>query len=196
MQNSSATLEATYTAEDLLWMENDHRYELLDGRLVEKQMGAKAARVALILGTRMEIHAAANHLGLVFPGDAGYQIFGARRNRVRKPDLSFICTGRLLNDDPPEGHVLIPPDLAVEVISPNDLAYEVEQKIAEYLEAGIRLLWFIYPPARSVYVIHPNGQVSRLTVADTLTGEDVLPGFVCPVADLFWKPEAQPPATS
>jgi Uma2 family endonuclease len=82
----------------------------------------------------------------------------------------------------------IPPDLAVEVVSPNDTAEEVESKRLAFLRAGVSLLWVIYPESRTVHVYRKGGSAAALEEGDDLTAEDVLPGFVCKVADLFTKP--------
>jgi Uma2 family endonuclease len=84
-----------------------------------------------------------------------------------------------------EGYVSIPPDLAVEVTSHNDVIYELEEKVEEYLRAGVRLIWLIYPEVRVIQVVRADGSGYRLRAGAKLTGEDVLPGFGCPVANLF-----------
>lgn len=83
------------------------------------------------------------------------------------------------------GFLRIAPDLAVEVVSPNDTVYEVDEKVEELLAAGVRLVWVLNPETRIVEVHRLDGTVSKLHVADELSGEDVLPGFTCPVAELF-----------
>ena len=77
------------------------------------------------------------------------------------------------------------PDLVVEVVSTYDLAKNLEERINDYLHAGVKLLWLVYPTIRSVYVIRQDGSAARLTEADVLSGEDVLPGFTCPLSKLF-----------
>jgi Uma2 family endonuclease len=126
-----------------------------------------------------------NNLGRVFAPDCGYQIFPNRPKRVRFADASFIASGRLPGDKVPLGHVQIPPDLAVEVISPRDSAYKVEEKIEDYLEAGIRLIWVVYPNTRRILIYRQNGSLSRLGTDDELTGDDVIPGFHCRAAEVF-----------
>ncbi len=180
-----AVLEKQYTPEDLLTLRDGPRYELVDGQLVEKFMGAKSARIAQVVNRHIDIYAEAHKLGLVFPPDCGYQIFPDSPGRVRKPDGSFVRFGRLHGDKPPDGLMRIPPDLALEVVSPNDLAEHVEIRVNELLEAGVRLVWVVYPNARVVNVFRKDGTSSKLTSKDELTGEDVLPGFVCRVADLL-----------
>ena len=177
-------LEKPCTAEDLLRMPNGERYELVDGRLVEKTMGAESSLIAATLIRLLDTHAHANQLGLVFAPDCGYQCFADQPDRVRYPDSSFIARGRLPGDRPPRGHVRIT-DLVVEVISPNDLACDVEQRIEDYLRVGVRLLWVVYPNTRRVMVFRAGGNISRVNETEELNGEDVLPGFRCPVAEIF-----------
>ncbi len=174
-----------YTADDLLLIPDGHQFELLDGHLVERKMGAKTSAVTTRLLSRLGIRVDADQLGFLFGPEAGYQIFSDRPNRVRSADGSFIARGRLPDDRVPDGHLRIVPDMMLESVSPNDLAHEVEAKIEEYLQAGLPLLWVIYPETHTIYVYRQDGSVRRLTGADDLTGEDVIPGFSCRVEDLF-----------
>jgi Uma2 family endonuclease len=173
-----------HTPEELLSIPEGHRYDLIDGQLVEKPMGALSSRIAAVLIRLLDTHAIAHNLGLVFATDCGYQIF-AQSTRVRFPDCSFIARSRLPNDRPPPGHVRIVPDLVVEVVSPNDTACEIDQKVEDYLQAGARLMWVVYPGSRRVMVFRRGGSISRLGHGEELSGEDVLAGFHCPVSDLF-----------
>jgi Uma2 family endonuclease len=172
-----------------LWqrtLEDQHRFEWVDGQLKEKpSMGAKANRVATILARLLDTHAAAHRLGWVFAEKCGYQSFPHESRRVRFPDVSFIARGRVPNDHLPDGHMTVPPDLDVEVVSPNELAEETEARVADYLSVGVKLLWMIYPNTRSIWVLHRDGTAARLTEAQELSGEDVLPGFTCPIRTLF-----------
>src|SRR5260370_1012880 len=117
---AAPSVETRYTPEDLLNMEDEGRFDLVDGRLVEKPMGAESSSIGLAVMSLVRQHAHNHGLGLVFGSNCGYQIFKDNPDRVRYPDGSFICHGRLPNDKPPKGHIRIPPDLALEVISPND----------------------------------------------------------------------------
>ena len=87
--------------------------------------------------------------------------------------------------DPDEGFMPIPPDLAVEVVSPNDLAYDVANKIEEYLKNGFSLIWIVYPSTRTVSIHRADGTVSLLHENDEISGESALPEFKCKVADFF-----------
>jgi Uma2 family endonuclease len=177
-------LEKVYTAEDLLKLEDGGNLELLDGRLVERPIGAKASVVAANIIALVRPFAHAHGLGLVFDSDCGYQIF-AKRDRVRKPDVSFIRHGKLPENKPPDGYVLVAPDLVVEVISPNDLAEEVAAKMMEWLRAGVRLVWVVYPSSRIVQVFRQAGGAANLCEGEQLTGGDVLSEFACDVAEFF-----------
>jgi Uma2 family endonuclease len=172
--------------DDLLALADKDGYELIDGRLVEKPMGAQASRVTVKLMLRLGAHLETQQLGLLFDSECGYQkIFPSDPKRVRKPDASFIARGRLPEDRLPRGHVSIPPDLAVEVVSPNDMAEDIENRIEDYLSAGTKLMWVLYPATASVWVIRKDGSGARLKGTQDLTGEDVIPGFACQVQALF-----------
>jgi len=157
----------------------------VDGELVERNMGWESSWIGgqlyLLLGNYCKAH----RLGWVAPGDASYQCFPFPSDKVRRPDVSFISIQRLTPDRKPTGHCLIAPDLIVEVVSPNDLYVEVEAKVAEYLEAGVRLVWVVNPPTRSIRVHRKEGTVTDLEATDELSGEDVVPGFLCRVAEIF-----------
>jgi Uma2 family endonuclease len=96
----------------------------------------------------------------------------------------------------PKGWARIPPDLAVEVISPNETAYELEDKLEDYQKVGVRLIWVINPKTRTVRVHRGDGSVSYLHEDEELSGEDVVPGFRCPVRAIFplrGQPAAEAP---
>jgi Uma2 family endonuclease len=186
--------QPTYTADDLLTLPEGDRFELVDGRLVEKDMGARSSHVGGELAYLLKVFNHTNPVGWVLPADASYQFLPDRPNLVRKPDVSFIRLGRLANEELPTGHIRLAPDLAVEVVSPNDLYYEVEEKVREYRQAGVRLVWIVTPPSRSVLVRRLDGTIAEVHEGDELSGEDVVPGFRCRVADIFHVPaRAQQP---
>jgi len=137
------------------------------------------ATIFKILNTFMRAH----NLGYVFGSQTAYRCFGPRKNLVRKPGVSCVMRGRFPGE--PKGDISIPPDLAVEVVSPNDLYEAVEIKVGEYLEAGVRLVWVVCPATKSIIVRRPNKTANTLDVNDTLSGEDVLPGFSCSVGEIF-----------
>jgi Uma2 family endonuclease len=183
---STITDPRTYTPDDLLAMPDRDRYELVDGKLVELNVSVLSSLVAFELGGLIREHCRAHTPAWIFGADCGYQCFPGHPRKVRKPDVSLVHRERLpaerITD---EGFLTIPPDLAIEVVSPNDLAYEVEEKVQEYLEARVRLVWVVYPPTRTVHIRHGDGSDTTVRSNDELDGEDVLPGFRCRIGDIF-----------
>lgn len=169
-----AAPQPTYTPQDVLRLSGDKLYELVDGQLVEKQVGAREARVATLLAHQLENAAAGR--GLVF-AEVTVEAFGGDHLTVRRPDVCYVRPGRLPNDLAPEGHLQIVPDLCVEVISPNDLAYEVDEKVELYLDSGAALVWVVNPSVRIVRVYRADGTSARIQENETLSGENVLPTF-------------------
>src|SRR5207302_6337262 len=139
----------TITAEQLLTIPDSDQFELIDGKLVEINMGARASYIEARLTRLLVAFCESPFAGWVLPGDTSYQCFPNRPNVVRRPDVSVIRPGRLPSETLPEGHLRLAPDLVAEVVSPNDLYYEVEEKIAEYRSAGVRLIWLLVPPSRT-----------------------------------------------
>lgn len=150
-----------------------------------RDMGAKASEVSAKLITFVCNLVNGRKAGKVFTSECGYKIFPSQPRKVIFPDMSFIKKDRLPENKTPTGHVTIPPDIAAEIISPNDVAEEVESKRATTLGAGVRLLWLLYPSTQTVHVHRADGSVTLLSGDAELSGEDVLPGVVCKVAELF-----------
>jgi len=175
------------TPEKLLALPDAVNYELVNGQLVERKTGFEsseiAARIIILLGTFLR----GKHLGKLAGADGSYQCFPDKPRKVRTPDVSFIRAGRLADGLSPQGHCPIPPDLAVEVISPKDLADDIDEKIVEYLRVGVPLIWIVSPTARNVRVLRSASQGGGviLTAADTIAGEDINPGFSCTVSEFF-----------
>jgi Uma2 family endonuclease len=190
---NTVAVKSRHTPEDLLTMLDGDRFELVNGELVERKRGWDSSWIGGQLYTILNLYCKENRAGRVAPADASYQCFPDAPNLVRRPDVSFIRWGRLPGGKRPRGHCPIAPDLAVEVVSPNDLYSEVEEKVAEYRRAGVRLVWVVHPPTRTVRVHRLDGTVTDLTEADELSGEDVIPGFHCAVRDLFEDAEEDSP---
>lgn len=182
---STEVLAEPITPEDLLAMPNEVDYELVNGELVERQMGAESSWIAGNLFGLITLFYQGRSPGHLFISDCGYQCYADDRNKVRKPDLSFVRKGRFPKGRLPQGYIRIPPDLAVEVLSPNDLADEAEAKVEEYLDAGVQLVWVVSPKAETVTVYRADRSAVKLHDEDELSGENVLPGFRCNVSDLF-----------
>jgi Uma2 family endonuclease len=187
--------EQTYTPEDLLAMPDRQAYELVDGHLVERQVSLLSNWVAGQLHVELTRFLREHQVGWAWFAGQGYVCFPGSPRKTRFPDVSFVRKSRLPDGLTSDGYIYIPPDLAVEVISPNDLAYDVEGKILEYLDEGVALVWEINPEARTVRIYRPDGSIIRLREDGELSGEDVLPGFRCRLATIFpekttTKPEA------
>ncbi len=127
-------------------------------------------------------YAEANGLGHVFANDTGW-VSERDPDSVRSPDVSFWRKERL--PEIPSTYIEVAPDLAVEVVSPNDHFSKINRKLREYFERGVRLVWVVDPEDRSVTVYRSRTEYAVLGEADTLDGADVLPGFTCRVAELF-----------
>jgi Uma2 family endonuclease len=173
---------ATYAVDEFLALPDSEQFELVDGYLVERNMGALSSWVGASL-TALLFRYAAEHGGWVFGPDASYQCFPEAPRKVRRPDVSLIRAERM--NVIPDGVITIAPDLAVEVISPNDTYYEVEAKVDEYLAAGVKLVWLISPQNRTVTIFGERRIVEHIGASDDLTAEELLPGFRCSVESLF-----------
>jgi Uma2 family endonuclease len=171
--------------DDLLRMADGDRYELIDGFPVEKDMGAKADEIALAIGSQLRPYCLGKGLGRVYGPQTGYQCFPTRPALVRMPDVSFVPKGRLPDEESPDGHIKAAPALAVEVVSPNDKYEEIESKVADYRSAGVKLIWVVSPKSKTVVVRRLDGTCAEVNEGGELSGEDVVPGFACKVADLF-----------
>ena len=177
------TLPPRLTPDDLLAMPDGDNYELIDGIPKEKPMGAQSDEVAAAIISALHTFVRKQRLGHTYGSQTGFRCFP--NNRVRKPDCAFVASGRLPNDRSPGGDITIAPDLAVEVVSPNDTYEEVVTKLMDYKSAQVKLIWVISPETKTVLIRRLDGTCAELGEAGTLSGEDVLPGFTCPVAELF-----------
>ena len=155
-------------------------YEYVKGEVIPMppaswEHGLISARVFLRLGTYVE----ENRLGAVVTPDTGFQV----GERFLKPDVAFLSTAHLPDDTSKASPV--PPDLAVEVVSPSDVFRRVIEKAFAYLEAGTQMVWIVEPTSQTVRVYRSRTDIKVLTYEDTLTGEDVVEGFSCQVSQLF-----------
>ena len=191
----SPDFERRYTAEELLFLQDENDFELVDGRLVQRNSGAESSWIAVSLMGHLSNFLRQHPQGHLFDPQCGYHCFPDDPNKVRRADVSFIRFGRLPGEVVPKGHINIAPDLAVEVLSPNDLASEVDIKVQEYLRSGVRLVWVVHPDSQSVLIYRVNGSIAGVSGTDELSGEDVLPGFHCRMSDIFRQPVSETNAT-
>lgn len=192
---SSALLETPpqITPEQLLQLPDGGKgYELVNGQLKELNVSALSSFVAGKVYRALDTFVSEKNLGWVFPEGTSFQCFPTEPKKVRRADTAFIALHRMSqNQFVAEGHITVVPDLVVEVISPNDLAYEVDSKSEEWIAAGVRLLWVVSPQTRQVRVSGEDGRLRSYRESDTLSGDPVLPGFSCSVSDFFRFPIPQ-----
>ena len=161
----------------------DKRVELVRGLLVVRELpGMRHARVAMDLALALGAHVRAAALGRVY-AEAGFKL-ASNPDTVRGPDIAFISRGRI-PDPEPTGFAGFAPDLVVEVISPGDRAGEVLAKVADWISAGTRVVWVLDPARRVARVYRADGTEQILTADESLDGGDVVPGFSCPVGEIF-----------
>src|SRR6266566_5258726 len=173
------------TADELLRLNlPDKRTELIRGRLVVRDPGgARHGAVAMRLGYRIMAHAETHDLGRVYAAETGFKL-ESDPDTVRAPDVAFIAKTRLPEVEP-RGYPGWAPDLAVEVLAHDDHPAETLEKIAQWLKAGVRLVWVVDSEKRTGRVYRADGSESLLDSNDALDGEDVLPGFACPLSELW-----------
>lgn len=174
------------TAEEFVRMPDPpdgSQQELIRGEVVTMPPpGGLHGVCCLKVGRRLGDFVDDKQLGTVTSNDTGF-ISERDPDTVRGPDISFWGKDRL--PEVPEGYIEVPPDLAVEVVSPSDHYSRVQNKVRHHLAHGVRLVWVVDPVDRSVTVYRSLQDVTILTEKDTLTGADVLAGFSCAVAELL-----------
>jgi len=174
------------TAEELLRIPDDGlRRELVRGEVrTMAPAGNVHGRIAIDVSTPLDQYVRAHDLGVVFAAETGFKIAG-NPDTVRAPDAAFVRRERVEAVGEVEGYWPEAPDLAVEVVSPNDLFAEVEEKVADLLAAGTRVILVVNPRARTA-VVRLSEKVARiLSEEEILDGGQVVPGWTLSVADVF-----------
>jgi Uma2 family endonuclease len=181
----------TYTRDDLraiyaLPENKDKLFELVNGVLIEVPPPRHIhQRIVALLNRALTAYLLQHDLGLLYTDNTGYEL---PDGSVVMPDLSFVANERMI---PPEIEMDFAPDLAIEVVSPSNLPTEMRDKVRSFLTSGTKQVWVIYPNEREidVAVLQADGSIAYKTygIRDTLTGDDVLPGFSVAVADIFPK---------
>jgi Uma2 family endonuclease len=197
IQQTTETLETPeiVTPETKVWTDeafmalpdDGQHYEIVNGELLNMgNSGAKHGYIAIILSSALFAIVMAQKLGALFDSSTAFKM---KNGNKRSPDISFFAKERLQElDDLPTGFLDGPPDLVIEILSPTNTIEEIDSKLVEYFENGARLVWVINPNQHHVLVYRSAQEPDRLLKsADSLDGEDVIPGFTLPVADLFQK---------
>ena len=174
------------TAEDLLRLYSKGvRGELIRAELCEtKPSGGKHGEVVMKTGFFLGSFIIPRRPGRLAASDSGV-LLERDPDTVREPDIAYISAERLPLDVQVTGYYEVVPDLVVEVVSPGESAREVMDKTLMWLSYGARLVWAVNPGSRTVDVYRPRERTMTLGVDDELDGLDVLPGFTCPVSDIF-----------
>ena len=184
VQNTTAT--RLVTLEEYVALPEYPRYELVKGVLVEKMYASREHELTVIrTGSRMNIHVEERDLGEVYGSNRPFVTGPESPASSRLPDVSFVSNERLSQPELFGALVDGAPDLAVEVLSPSNTERDMAQKVAEYLNAGGKAVWVFDPIGRTLTVHRPGVSPLVLTDGDAVDGEDYLPSFVCPVADLL-----------
>jgi Uma2 family endonuclease len=165
----------------------DRLFEVVRGVRLEKNMGVLQNMIAATLYGFLAPFCRDRGLGRAAI-ETMFAIPGSGNDR--KPDVAFVSFQRWPNDrEIPEVNAWpIAPELAVEVISPTDRAFDVMDKVAEYFDGGVQQVWHVYSKTRRVLIFSSPTTIRVLTDADELTGEPILPGFRIRVVDLFPNP--------
>jgi Uma2 family endonuclease len=177
---------STMTADELFLVPcDDAQCELVEGIVVRAPRagavhGKLVARIARVLDEFVE----SRGLGVVCGADTGFVLRRAP-DTVRAPDVSFVAKERVPPSGEPEKYWPMAPDLAVEIVSPWDGAQTLQEKIGDYLSAGTRVVWIVYPRTRVLLQHRSLNDVRAFAEEDALVADDVLPEFACPVRRIF-----------
>jgi Uma2 family endonuclease len=173
------------TAQELFEYSNEpYQTELVEGILHEMEPpGAEHGFVSSRIGRLLMLHVG-DHAGVVFTSEVGFHL-ACDPDTVRGPDVSFVSAQRIPTTGIPTGYWPGPPDLAVEVISPNDRHTNVKAKALHWLDAGTRAVVVLDPPLKTATVYRSRHDIRVLTDDEPLDLHDVVPGFAPRTGDLF-----------
>lgn len=165
-------------------LDSEKSYEIVNGQPEEKEMpGARHGVVGANLTGELKIYLKTHPLGVVSV-ESNFKI--GKNERI--PDIAFVATEHIPPEGIPESIWEMPPDLAVEIISPSDLHEKVIGKVMEYLEAGVRQVWLVSPEHRTVTIFRSLSEIQVFAGDGELVSEDLLPGFRCPLKEIFLLP--------
>lgn len=160
------------------------QFELVRGRLVIREPpGSVHGLITWNLGYFLGDFVRKHRLGVVFAQDTGFKI-ATNPDTIRAPDVAFLSSERR-SAIPGRGYAELAPDLLAEILSPDDRPSEVLAKVSDWLEAGTRLVWVIDPIRAQARIYRSDGSLTLLDANGLLEGEEVLPGFSCPLAEVL-----------
>ena len=173
------------TAEEFARITEIGRFDLIDGELIQMSpAGGYQGEIASQVVRALLNHSDARQPGKVYTAEASF-VLARNPDVVLAPDAAFVRAERLPPWEERAGFLQLAPDVAVEIVSPSDRMTQVRRKIAKYLEHGMPLVFMVEPRRRTVTAFRPGREPRVYREDDVLDGDDVLPGFRLPVADLF-----------
>ena len=165
------------------------KVEIINGKIVMSPANFHHGFISSIILSRLLTYSLEHNIGMVVDSSTGFRL---KNENVLSPAVSFVSLARLASmPQPLRGFYKGAPDLAVEVLSPADSLAGIDDKIREYFENGTRLVWIVDTLRRTIDIRRSAGDSLLLHETDTLSGEDVLPGFALPLSDIF-RPYPKP----
>lgn len=176
-----------WTVADLHALAGDEkRYELVRGDLLMMSPASPVqGRYASRLVGALDNYVYEHDLGEVYAAEPGFELESEPEQTVRAPDVAFVSKEHIPPADEQAGFWAIAPDLTVEIISPSETATQIQEKVQDYLSAGVRLTWLVYPDSKTVVEYRSATQIRHLTVEESLDGGEVIPGFRYSLQQLF-----------
>jgi Uma2 family endonuclease len=187
IESEAASEKKVWTDAEFMAIDRDGHFELVNGELIDRgNSGAQHGYVAVLLSAALFNCVSTQKLGAMFDSSTAFKM---KNGNKRSPDISFVAKERLQGlDDLPDGFLDGSPDLAVEILSLGNTVEEIHEKLVEYFDNGTRLAWVVHPKEHYILVYRSSQQPECLLKSiDFLDGEDVVPSFTLPVADLFQK---------
>ena len=185
MSLSPVTERKKWTEAELQALPDDgFNYEVVDGELVmSPKNNPEHGHVCMRLGSALHMHVESNKLGAMFDSSTG---FWMDNENCRAPDLSFVSKKRLAGmKSAPRSFFKMAPDLAIEVLSPNNTRAEIQERLRDFFSSGTKLAWIIDPEAKSTEICYSLEKRKLMGPNGELNGEDVVPGFRFKLAELF-----------
>ncbi len=178
-QHTSSPIRVTMTIDEFL--EKDvEGFEYVKGELVPMPAASiRHGAISIRIIRYLDPYVHQNNLGHLYTAETSFKV----GDRVLKPDVAYVSNERKTGDE--DKGFPIPPDLAIEVVSPSDNLSRVVGKVHAYLNAGTRRVWVLDPKSETVTVYRSETNITILTWEDMLTGDDVIHGFSCAVELLF-----------
>jgi Uma2 family endonuclease len=177
------TVKVWTDAELMALPQDGGKRELLQGEIIMSPAGSEHGMICVRIVVALEQHIRPHKIGMVFESSTGFRL---TPEDLLSPDVAFVAKARLVGlKRPPRGFFPGAPDLVVEVLSPTDTSERMHEKLSLYFAHGARLAWVINPAERNALVYRGPEADRLLRLSDALDGDDVLPGFHLPLAELF-----------